>query len=267
VSATYRNDVWDLGDELGLDPGQARLLFQALCGRELPFDPAIRRAWLPRLVATILVHPELELAQAFREAPLLSDPELGMPLLKALLEAEDDMVLWRVLGRSVEVEAVPEWLQPVVVVEGRAGRNRGTMQHGKWSSAPARPAPMPCWHCSIPAVLLVPRDLGLFDDQGYPLPIQERERWARLRAWLDDNRAVLDFVFPSGLPKDDRRCLEQDLELLKRQPWSPQAAIDAVLEDWPASEPRRPYGREVSEQRMIEACRRLLEEAKPGAKT
>jgi hypothetical protein len=104
----------------------------------------------------------------------------------------------------------------------------------------------------------LPRDLGLFDRQGRPQPIQQRAHWLRLRAWLDDEQRMLAFAFPNGLVDDEQRRLEQDLQTLKSQPWSPQAAVDAILADWPASEPERLCTREASEQRMIAACERLL---------
>jgi len=50
----------------------------------------------------------------------------------------------------------------------------------------------------------LPKELGLFDNDGRPLPVQKRENWVRLRQWLDDDDAVLEFFFPEGLPASER---------------------------------------------------------------
>ena len=71
---------------------------------------------------------------------------------------------------------------------------------------------------------------------------------------LDQDEAILAFVFPDGLEAELERLLRADLALLKQQPWSPQAALDAILKDWPSSEPERPYTIEAAEARLLEAC-------------
>lgn len=110
----------------------------------------------------------------------------------------------------------------------------------------------------------LPRHLGLFDDEGRPLTVQKRGAWLKLRRWLDDDEAVLSFAFPEGLSVADRELLLSDLAILRRQPWSPQAGIDAMLEDWPEDEPERVITLEVAERRLLAACEKALKEIEPA---
>jgi hypothetical protein len=110
----------------------------------------------------------------------------------------------------------------------------------------------------------LPKELNLFDADGRPLPVQNRQNWVRLRQWLDDDEAVLDFVFPDGLPQADRDDLVQQMALLRKQPWSPQAALDAVLTDWPEDQPERPYTLEHAEAELEKACDEFLAAVERG---
>ncbi|GBC60265.1 hypothetical protein DENIS_1216 [Desulfonema ishimotonii] len=104
----------------------------------------------------------------------------------------------------------------------------------------------------------LPKEFGLFDNDGRPLPVQNRKNWVRLRQWLDDDDAVLEFFFPDGLPDENRENLLAQTDLLRKQPWSPQAALDAVLADWPEDEPERPYTMEHAEAQLEKACDEFL---------
>ncbi|MCP4648228.1 MAG: hypothetical protein GY852_10945, partial [bacterium] len=104
----------------------------------------------------------------------------------------------------------------------------------------------------------LPAELGLFDNQGRPFPVQHRSNWEHLQKWLENDNAILQFFVPEGLSKQDRQLLETDLAILKKQPWSPQAAVKAILADWPENEPERPYSMENSEARLMEACDALI---------
>lgn len=105
----------------------------------------------------------------------------------------------------------------------------------------------------------LPEKLGLFDHRGMPFPVQKRENLLRLRRWLDDDDAVLEFFFPEGLPEKWKKHLRSDMEILKKQPWSPQAALDAVLEEWPETEPEKPYTQEYADEMLSKACDEFLE--------
>ena len=104
----------------------------------------------------------------------------------------------------------------------------------------------------------LPKELGLFDEKGIPHEIQKRENWVRLREWIDDQDAVFRFFFPDGLPAEEYEFLKSDLELLYKQPWSPQKGLDAALEDWPEDEPERDLSVETAEARLEKACDEFL---------
>nr|VFK62620.1 MAG: hypothetical protein BECKTC1821F_GA0114240_10775 [Candidatus Kentron sp. TC] len=104
----------------------------------------------------------------------------------------------------------------------------------------------------------LPREFGLFEEDGRP-----RERWPReglveLRAWLDRTKAVLDWTFPEGLPTEEREGLLDQLETLRERPWSPQAALDALLTDWPETEPHRETTLAAAEAPLLAVCREIL---------
>jgi hypothetical protein len=103
----------------------------------------------------------------------------------------------------------------------------------------------------------LPQALGLFDSLGLPLDRQDKANWERLRLWLDDDQAVLAFFFPEGLAAAEAAVLRGDLAILKRQPWSPQAFVQAILAQWPEGQDLDSSQAEA-ERRMIEACAALL---------
>jgi len=106
----------------------------------------------------------------------------------------------------------------------------------------------------------LPVELGLFDEQGLLLATQQRENWLKFQAWLENDEAILSFTFPDGLNPDEKQSLLDDLALLRQQPWSPQAAVKAILEDWPDTEPTRECSLAASEEMLLEASRRFLKE-------
>jgi len=112
----------------------------------------------------------------------------------------------------------------------------------------------------------LPAALGLFDETGRPFKTQIRANWLRLREWLDNDDAILEFFFPQGLPQNDRDLLQKDMALLREQPWSPGAALDAALADWPENQPERPYTLEHAEGPLIEACDVFLESVRSQGK-
>lgn len=105
----------------------------------------------------------------------------------------------------------------------------------------------------------LPRTLGLFDERGMPLPQQQRSHWLALQQWLSDDDQVLGFFFPEGLSPDDDALLRADLAILKGQPWSPHAFIDASLKDWPESEPYKDFSFDNAQQEMLNACQVFLD--------
>ncbi|MEN8218303.1 MAG: hypothetical protein ABFS56_18430, partial [Pseudomonadota bacterium] len=105
----------------------------------------------------------------------------------------------------------------------------------------------------------LPVDLGLFDEQGLLLATQRRENWLKFQAWLENDQAILNFTFPDGLQPDEKQELQKDLAQLWQQPWSPRAAIKAIIDDWPDTEPTRECNLAASEKMLLEACERFLE--------
>jgi hypothetical protein len=113
----------------------------------------------------------------------------------------------------------------------------------------------------------LPRRLGLLDNTGRPLPTQRREGWVALQEWLRDDEAILAFAFPEGLAADDREVLLADLEILRKQPWSPEKGVEALLKDWPKREKEWLITMEEAERKLREACEEILrkvEETHPG---
>lgn len=104
----------------------------------------------------------------------------------------------------------------------------------------------------------LPKSLGLFDENGMPLERQNRESWLKLRHWLDDDDAVLEFFFPEGLAPQDETVLRGDLAILKQQPWSPQAFVQATLDAWPSDGSDLDFSYARMEQDMLEACEKFL---------
>jgi len=106
----------------------------------------------------------------------------------------------------------------------------------------------------------LPKELGLFDDAGMPFVQQQQANWVQLRLWLDNDDAVLEFFFPQGLEPKDEAVLRKDLGILKQQPWSPQAFVQATLDHWPEGEDLD-FSHATAEQRMVQACEAFLQAA------
>ncbi|EGV29558.1 putative signal transduction protein with Nacht domain [Thiorhodococcus drewsii AZ1] len=116
----------------------------------------------------------------------------------------------------------------------------------------------------------LPRDLGLFDDTGRPLNPFPRTALLRLRDWLDDDDRILHWVFPDGLPEAEERDLREQLHILhhaeqpdgsRGQPWSPIAALDAVLADWPEDQPTREVSLAAVERDLMPVLEALFPDA------
>ncbi|MCP4698905.1 MAG: NACHT domain-containing protein [Gammaproteobacteria bacterium] len=108
----------------------------------------------------------------------------------------------------------------------------------------------------------LPRDLKIFDEQGVPKEKQERAKWQGLRKWVDDDRAVLEFMRRTReVTKEEEKDLRAQLAIVRGQAWSPQKMIDAVLADWPENEPERDFSLVRAEQELLRACNEFLETA------
>ena len=106
----------------------------------------------------------------------------------------------------------------------------------------------------------LPPGLGLFDATGRIREQLQRESLVRLRAWLGDDDAVLGWFFPEGLSAEDDKDLREQLHILHHyqrpdgghgQPWSPIAALDAVLADWPEDLPTREVTLAAAERDLL----------------
>jgi hypothetical protein len=93
-----------------------------------------------------------------------------------------------------------------------------------------------------------------------PLERQWRDSFLKLQSWLDDDDAVLAFFFPDGLTPEDEAVLRKDLGILKQQPWSPQALVQATLDAWPERETEQDWSYARMEQDMLAACEKFLAE-------
>ncbi len=107
----------------------------------------------------------------------------------------------------------------------------------------------------------LPPALGLFDRRGMPLERQQRDCWLKLRGWLRNDDEILAFFFPEGLDAEEEGVLRSDLKILKKQPWSPQAFVDAALDDWPKDQMQRDFSFDVAQDEMLAACQVFLEAA------
>ncbi len=99
----------------------------------------------------------------------------------------------------------------------------------------------------------LPAELGLFDDAGRPHRIQKRSAFVALRRWLDDDDAILGFVFPEDLGDDLRARFVEQLAVLRSQPWAPGRFVDAVLADWPEDQSEMDVSFAAGERRLLAA--------------
>jgi len=106
----------------------------------------------------------------------------------------------------------------------------------------------------------LPPEFGLFDNTGYIRERLSRDSVQQLRHWIDDDNAVLAWCFPERLSSEDDKDLREQLHILhhaeagddsRGQPWSPKAALDAVLADWPKDEPTRGVTVEAAERDLL----------------
>ncbi|CAK0778217.1 hypothetical protein CCP3SC1_940006 [Gammaproteobacteria bacterium] len=106
----------------------------------------------------------------------------------------------------------------------------------------------------------IPPEFDLFDAQGHPRPQWPRTALVRARAWLEVDENLLNWTFPEGLPEGERQDLLGQLALLRSQPWSPQAALDALLSDWPENEPEWGTTLADAEVPLLRVCEQILAE-------
>jgi hypothetical protein len=111
----------------------------------------------------------------------------------------------------------------------------------------------------------LPRTLGLFDERGMPLEQQQRQCWLKLQTWLQRDDEMLEFFFPEGLNVEEEAMLRADLEMLKKQPWSPQALVASVLNDWPENQPQRDFSFATAQDEILAACQAFLNTVDSGA--
>lgn len=113
----------------------------------------------------------------------------------------------------------------------------------------------------------IPRWFELVDATGRLPDTHRRSGWLGLRSWLDNDDAVLAFVFPKGLAAKTEKLLRADLEILRGQPWSPQSGIDAMLQDWPESEEIRDISLEAADAELRKVCEEALARLEREEKT
>lgn len=104
------------------------------------------------------------------------------------------------------------------------------------------------------------QELGLFDDKGQPMERQFRENWSKLQDKLDDDDGMIKFFFPEKSLSETELCnLKNHIGLIRSQPWSPHAALKAVLADWPEEDAERKYSFDEAENQLSYACDRFME--------
>ena len=104
----------------------------------------------------------------------------------------------------------------------------------------------------------LPPKLGLFDADGRPRSPLPRTALVALGEWLRRPDDILAWFFPKDLSAVDRADLLEQLAILDRQPWSPQAAVAALLQDWPEDEPERDTTLAAAEAPLIALLQELL---------
>jgi hypothetical protein len=106
----------------------------------------------------------------------------------------------------------------------------------------------------------LPREFGLFEPDGRLRDTLPRAGLVQLRDWLANDDAILAWTFPNGLLAADEAHLRSELHTLHHyerpdgghgQPWSPLAAIEAALADWPESEPTRDVSLAAAERDLL----------------
>jgi len=106
----------------------------------------------------------------------------------------------------------------------------------------------------------LPREFALFEPDGHLRDTLPRSGLIQLRDWLANDDAILSWTFPAGLSAADEQHLRAELHTLHHyerpdgghgQPWSPLAAIDAALSDWPETEPTRDVSLAAAERDLL----------------
>jgi hypothetical protein len=116
----------------------------------------------------------------------------------------------------------------------------------------------------------LPREFDLFKPDGRLRDTLPRAGLLQLRDWLADDNAILAWTFPVGLSEADEVHLRSELHTLHHyerpdgghgQPWSPLAAIEAALSDWPEAEPTRDVSLAAAERDLLAVLDDLFPEA------
>lgn len=105
----------------------------------------------------------------------------------------------------------------------------------------------------------LPRELGLFNRDGLPHDIQERDHLLNLKEWVWDDENWLSFIFPNeDLTEEVRQLLLSDIAELKQQDWSPYRLLDELVSSWPENEKHRDFSKKSGESRMTNALEEFL---------
>ncbi len=106
----------------------------------------------------------------------------------------------------------------------------------------------------------LPREFALFEPDGRLPDTLPRAGLIQLRDWLANDDAILTWTFPEGLSAADEQHLRAELHTLHHyerpdgghgQPWSPLAAIEAALADWPETESTRDVSLAAAERDLL----------------
>jgi len=115
----------------------------------------------------------------------------------------------------------------------------------------------------------LPRQFALFEPDGRLRDTLPRSGLLQLRDWLANDDAILAWTFPAGLSAADEAHLRSELHTLHHyerpdgghgQPWSPLAAIEAALSDWPEDEPTRDVSLAAAERDLLAVLDELFPE-------